>query len=101
MDKFYIVTGVITLVFALITLSIVIATFVKNSKKDSKIDQENLQKKFDALNNTNDRLSRIEVDILYIREKLDKREEWEKSIESKQRDIEMRVQALEIKGETK
>lgn len=69
-----IVIAVIGAVSTIMSIVLVIVTLSRNKRND---DTE-----------VKTRLTRIETDIIYVREKLDKREQWEESIEERLRQVE-------------
>ena len=74
MTTFTAVMTVLAGVGTILSITFAILAFARNKTKDS--------------NDNTARLVKIESDIVYIREKLDDRKEWEK-------DVEVRLRALE------
>lgn len=76
MTTFSVVMTVIAGIGTILSITFAILAFTRNKTKDS--------------NENTARLVKIETDIVYIREKLDERRDWE-------RDIEARLRYLETK----
>jgi len=72
--EFAIVIAVIGLIATILSIVLAVVTLSRNKRQDD--------------TDVKSRLTRIETDIIYIRENLDKRGQWEASIEERVRALE-------------